>query len=105
MLHGFLLNPDGSFETFEAPDAGNGGGQGTIPLGINSAGQIVGGYIDSTGVAHGFLRAPDGKIAPINAPGAGKGAGQGTTAYTIDAAGEIVGYYADAHGDFAASEG
>jgi hypothetical protein len=81
----------------DALGAGTKAGQGTLPLGINPAGQIAGTYIDSTGVAHGFLRAPDGKIAPINAPGAGNGAGQGTTAYTIDAAGEIVGYYADAN--------
>jgi hypothetical protein len=35
------------------PDA-----RGTIPSGINNFGQIVGGFVDSSGVEHGFIATP-----------------------------------------------
>lgn len=47
-----------TFSSFEAPGAGKGAGQGTIPTTINSAGVIAGYYLDSSGVYHGFVRTP-----------------------------------------------
>jgi len=44
--------------TFDAPGAGTGSGEGTIPWGIVIGGWIQGDYIDSNGVYHGFL-SPD----------------------------------------------
>jgi len=42
--------------TFDAPGAGTGSGQGTLPSSLNLGGVIQGAYIDSGGgVYHGFL--------------------------------------------------
>jgi hypothetical protein len=53
--HGFVRTPDGTITTFDAPGAGTGLFQGTIPSGINPAGAIVGYYLDASYVFHGFL--------------------------------------------------
>jgi len=50
--HGFLL-AEGEFTTIDVP-----GAMGTLPTGINAAGQIVGGYTDASGTGHGFLATP-----------------------------------------------
>ena len=42
--------------TFDAPGAGTGAFQGTLPYGINPEGAIAGYYVDASNVAHGFLR-------------------------------------------------
>ena len=63
--------------TFDAPGAGTGSGEGTIPWGIVIGGWIQGDYIDSNGVYHGFLRSPHGHFTTFDVPGMGKGAGQG----------------------------
>ena len=69
--------------TFDAPGAGTGTFQGTIPEDINPAGVITGVYSDANFVAHGFLRAPDGAFTTIDAPGAGTNF-QGTFAVSIN---------------------
>jgi len=56
--HGFLRAPNGSITTFDAPGAGVGFNQGTIPLGITSLGEIMGRFRDSGGVSHGFTLTP-----------------------------------------------
>jgi hypothetical protein len=38
--------------------AGNPPGQGSFVNGINDLGQLVGGYVDATGLEHGFLATP-----------------------------------------------
>jgi hypothetical protein len=48
--HGFVRNRDGSFSSIDVP-----GALGTYAFGINSAGEIVGFYVDSSGVGHGFV--------------------------------------------------
>lgn len=61
--------------------------------GINSAGQVVGNYVDGTGT-HGFLFSGSAYTTiddPFAAPGQ-------TFAHGINDSGEIVGYYYDAHG-------
>jgi hypothetical protein len=95
--HGFLRAPDGRFTTFEAPGADTtpGSYRGTSPYGQNTAGAIVGNYIDAINVSHVFLRAPDGRFTTFEAPGAGSGAGQGTWGSSINPAGRITGGYVD----------
>jgi hypothetical protein len=46
----------GAITTFDAPGAGTGSGQGTIPVFNSSADAITGFYVDANGVSHGFLR-------------------------------------------------
>jgi hypothetical protein len=57
--HGFLRSWDGSITTFDAPDAGTGFNEGTVPLGITDLGEIMGEVIDSNDVTHGFILRPD----------------------------------------------
>ncbi len=87
----------------DAPGAGTGLTQGTVPLSIDAGGNITGFY-NANGTFHGFIRASNGTIsAPINAPGAGTGPSgkvsfMGTLPLAFDAAGDIAGTYADANG-------
>jgi hypothetical protein len=50
--------PDGKFTEFDAPGAGTGAGQGTIPMSNNPAGANTGYWVDASGVYHGFLAIP-----------------------------------------------
>jgi len=58
--HGFLRTPDGRFTIFNVRGAGAAPdqGEGTFPTGNNSAGAIMGYYVDVSLVSHGFLRLP-----------------------------------------------
>ena len=60
-----------------------------MAAGINTAGDIVGRWLDATG-SHGFLYQA-GVFTPINFPLA-----TSTTAFGINDTGEIAGFYADA---------
>jgi hypothetical protein len=53
-----LLGQHGTTTTFDAPGAGTGAGQGTLPLLDNAEGAITGYDIDANGAFHGFLRNP-----------------------------------------------
>src|SRR5580698_10413000 len=81
---------------FEAPGAGTGAYEGTVPNDINSEGAITGLYFDENDVGHGFLLA-DGTFTTIDAPGAGTGPGQGTNAESINSAGVITGLLVDSN--------
>ena len=96
VYHGFVRTPDGTFMTFDAPDAGTASGQGTIFGSLNSAGATTGCYIDASNVSHGLLRTPHGTFTTFDAPGAGTGSGQGTFCGNINPAGAITGNYTDA---------
>lgn len=101
--HGFLYAANGTITTFNAPGVGaiQGMLHGTIPVSINSAGTIVGGYADSTGVYHALQRAAGGTITTFDAPDAGTtGSIAGTGAVGINAAGTIVGIYTDTNSVF-----
>lgn len=94
--HGFVRSPFGTFTTFDAPSPGNDAtGANTIPLAINSAGQIAGGVYaarDGVLVERGFVRNEYGTITEFDAaPGALQ-----TTAQAINAHGWIGGTYLDA---------
>jgi hypothetical protein len=84
--------------TFDAPGAGKGSGQGTLPFSINPAGKITGFTRDSNLVRHGFFRDKHGKVTVFDDPNAGTGSGQGTRGYTINPKGAITGYYTDSSG-------
>jgi hypothetical protein len=88
--------PQPTITTFDAPGAGTGAGQGTLPFAINPAGLITGYYLDTGDVFHGFLRIRNGAITTFDAPGAGTGPGQGTRAFSINPGGAISGRYIDA---------
>ena len=87
--HGFLLDGD-VFTTIDHPDAVDE----TAVLGINSRGQIVGGYVDAAGTVRSFLL-DDGVFTPIDHPDAGV---IGTLALGLNDRGQIVGFYIDADG-------
>jgi hypothetical protein len=89
------LLAQGTFTTFQAPDAGAGILQGTGGISVNSAGVIAGAYSDANNVAHGFVRAVNGTITEFDAPGAGTGLTQGTFPLSVNDAGTIAGYYSD----------
>jgi len=82
VLHGFLLDVDGTYTTIDVP-----GATFTLALGINDAGQIVGYY--SNPAIHGFVLDVDGSYTTLDVPG-----GSGTQAYRINSLGQIVGQYA-----------
>lgn len=77
-----------TFATFDPP-----GSQGTSPVSINPAGEIVGSYFDSSFETHGFLRAKDGTVTSFDAPGAI----HGTYPVFITPQGSVVGTYFDAN--------
>jgi hypothetical protein len=58
-----------TFTSFDAPDAGHGVIQGTVPWAINDSGVIAGYYIDSGNLVHGFVRTAGGVITEFNATG------------------------------------
>jgi hypothetical protein len=58
--HGYLLQPDGTFVSFDDPNAAqlplSTTNLGTTPYRINAGGAIAGLFTDSSGVRHGFVR-------------------------------------------------
>jgi hypothetical protein len=102
VLHGFVRSKKGTFSTFDAPGAGTGPGQGTLPEVNNNPGAIAGNYTDANGVNHGFLRDKQGSFNTFNVPDAGTGAGEGTIPLGNNNPGAITGEYIDggnvAHG-------
>lgn len=57
--HAYLLQPNGTFVSFDDPQAQQGplstGDVGTVPRRINTSGSVVGIYSDANGVRHGFI--------------------------------------------------
>ena len=99
LSHGFLMDKNGAFTTFDAPDAGNvpGSLQGTYPFGINTNGAITGWYVDEANVNHGFVRDKHGAIVEFDVPGAGTGPFQGPNVYSIAPNGAVTGFYFDSN--------
>jgi hypothetical protein len=54
---------------FDAPHAGTGFNQGTLPWDINPDGTTTGWYVDSADVNHGFVRNKHGVIVEFDVPG------------------------------------
>jgi hypothetical protein len=77
---GFLRNPDGTFVVLHPT-----GAMTSFGIAVNDAGQVLGGYLDSSFVNHGFLWNPDGTYTNIDI-------GSVSTAPTaMNRAGDIVG--------------
>jgi len=98
--HGFIRSASGTTISFDIPGAGTGGlgnhiHEGTAGLSIDTAGDVVGIYLDANAAYHGFLRSASGAITTIDAPGAGTNALEGTVAFRINDTGQIAGAYAD----------
>ncbi len=96
VTHGFIRAADGTFTTFDAPDAGSTspGIEGTIPISINTNGDVTGMYVDDNHAYHGFVRlAADGTVTEFDAPEASSAANRGTTPLAINDSGQIVGLY------------
>jgi hypothetical protein len=107
VLQGFLRQANGSIITFDAPLAGTGNGQGTLPAvvystythhGLNERGDLTGAAVDSGNTAHGFLRTKDGNFVSFDVPGAGVGNLNGTYPGSINSSGTIAGLYFDNNG-------
>lgn len=105
--HGFVRSATGVFTNFDPPNTATsvsgpkGGNDGTLPLGIDSAGDVAGTFYDTSGKRHGFLRAADGAITVFDPMGATTASGtfSGTVALGFDPAGiSITGVYSDAGG-------
>jgi len=106
MYHGFLRAANGTITAVDDPNAGTAGGpsnqkQGTMGIGINANGEIVGTYKDTNTVQHGFVRSAAGLFTGFDPTGVGTCVSNhgynfgGTSASDIDAAGDVAGYYTD----------
>jgi hypothetical protein len=77
VFHGFVRGRHGILISFDAPGAGTGAFQGTIPgiipLKINEHGAIPGTYLDANNVSYGFVQDRHGFLISLDAPGAGTG--------------------------------
>jgi hypothetical protein len=85
---GFLWQEGASLTSFAVSGAVS-----TWTSGINSRGDVTGGYQDSNFVAHGYIRGPAGTIYTFSAPDAA----QGTYPVGINDKGDVAGYYVDAN--------
>jgi Chitobiase/beta-hexosaminidase C-terminal domain len=96
--HGFVY-ANGTFTSFDAPNAGSSPPldwfQGTLGIGIDTAGDVVGTYADSNNAYHGFLRsAATGTVTEFDDPNAPKGtSSRGTFPLGINDNGQVVGTY------------
>ncbi|HET8923588.1 MAG TPA: hypothetical protein VFN26_11400 [Candidatus Acidoferrum sp.] len=121
--HGFVRAVSGTITApIDAPGAATSGCAlkfdvsvvGTIPIGIDTAGDITGIYTDTSCVRHGFVRTANGTFTSFDVPGAftpsvstcstTKGSPQcalgGTNPVRISTAGDTAGVYEDASGVF-----
>ena len=106
--HGFVLSTGATYTSFDPPGSttstGSGGGMsGTGVTGIDTAGDVVGGYTDSNVVRHGYVRSASGVITTFDVPGANTTSASGSLGGTypigIDPGGNyLVGIYADTNG-------
>jgi hypothetical protein len=96
--HGFVY-ANGTFTSFDAfnesglnPPSGT--LQGTLSMGIDSAGDVAGMYADSSNAVHGFLRTASGTITVLDDPNAAvETSSRGTSPMAINDSGQITGFY------------
>jgi hypothetical protein len=88
-----ITSPAQTITSFEVAGSGSAGSEGTIVTGINSAGTMVGEYIDSAKTAHAFMRTLHGTDTVIDPPGSTEAAAEG-----INNTGVITGAYEDSAG-------
>jgi hypothetical protein len=88
-----LSQGTGTFTNITAPAAGTASLQGTAVVGIDTAGDVAGSYIDTSGTSHGFLYSAAGVLTVIDIAGANTGKNMGTFVTAIDAGGDVAGYF------------
>jgi hypothetical protein len=98
--HAFVRSASGAITTFDATTSVSGTTSSasllTIPIGFDTAGDLVGVYEDANNAAHGFLRSAKGTITTIDVTDAATGKrAAGTVPVCINASGEIAGLYAN----------
>jgi hypothetical protein len=86
--HGFLRRSDGTFITFDVPNASS-----TQPTAINPRGEITGSYSDANSASHGFIRRKNGTLTTFDVPNA-----TNTYATGVNPRGQITGWYSDVGG-------
>lgn len=98
--HGFMrAGATGTITEFDVPGAPTTiGHRGTLPMSIDTGGDIAGFYVDASDIRHGFVRLANGTFSTIDAPGAGTAPLEGTTALSINVAGDVTGFFVDASG-------
>jgi hypothetical protein len=109
-LHGFVRRKDGTYAKFDVPGSNASEGKGTLAMGINSEGEVVGYYHTgpNTGI-HAFLRRKDGTFDKFDPPGTitdtkmhvdeeGYILRPTAAAMAINEAGEVAGYFGDTVG-------
>lgn len=80
-MHGFVMDPDGTFRDFSVPMS--------MHNGISPGGKIIVGLYTNASGTHGYILS-NGKFMPFNVPGSNL-----TQAWDLNARGEIVGVYKD----------
>jgi hypothetical protein len=85
--HGFVRDKRATFRTIDHPDATSEPDFGTLPLGVNNRGQVVGQYVDADLRCHGLLLSR-GAFTTIDDPDALSTTG----ASDINDRGQIVGF-------------
>jgi hypothetical protein len=96
VFHGFVRFPNGSFTTFEEPDAGTEAGQGTFPSDINLLGTIAGIYYDQSNAIHSFVRSPSNQFTSFAPTGSVNTQVCSSTCLNLN--GTVTGFYADSSG-------
>ncbi len=109
VYHGFVRAANGTVTAaIDAPNAGAVSGgkgisfMGTVPLGIDTAGDVAGVYADTNGVHHGFVytaSASSPAFTAFDVTGAGTtGLFAGTIPASMNTSGDIAGFYEDSNG-------
>ena len=99
VYHGYVYS-HGSFFVFDAPRAGKGSAQGTIPYGITREGELSGWILNGGNEISGWLLS-HWQFSPLNDPLAATGPNLGSALYGINQQGtEAVGEYYDTSGHF-----
>jgi hypothetical protein len=93
--HGFTMDAEGNFFTFDAPGAGSFAYNGTLAVSINDSGEVAGSAINSGEHSFGFTQS--GSNVPVNfyGPVGGPDDGYGPMVAKINVNGKIVGSYTD----------
>ena len=86
--HQFVRTPNGTFTTYDAPDAPPGL---TFSTSLNTVGAVAGHYFDANFLPHGFVRSRGGQITEFDPPDSVVG----TYANGINPFGVVVGFYGD----------
>lgn len=94
-IHGFLRTIDGTFTTFDAPNAATGFFTGTTPTAINESGIVTGQYFDTTLPSFGiriFLRTPNGVFTNFDTPQLGTSLGSTSINSSGAVAGDVLNF-------------